>query len=76
MIHDPSQRRQGHCRDCHHWELDARAWPDGDWGYCRLARMRALEHRPDTRAFAAGDYNADLVTHATFGCVQYETTVG
>lgn len=66
----------GQCKACKWWSL--RSWSnEDDWGVCGLAASKDGE-RPDksfTLAYAEDyeSYKADLVTHETFGCVQFSS---
>lgn len=62
----------GLCKDCKHWKRTIPAVED--WGSCALTMSIAGEPVEETLAWAKDDIPeaAELQTHASFGCVQFE----
>ena len=59
------------CATCKWWDRY-----DGEgWGECALGEHKGFDPvHPDSLAYAADaeNYEADLTTHETFGCVQHQ----
>ncbi len=73
-------RRKERCKNCKFWKKGNAGWEvEGTgWGICELGDG-GLGNRSnkESKAYAKDveDYAADLITHQTFGCIQFEDEV-
>lgn len=64
--------RMKRCKTCEHWRVGD---PVEGWGSCKLAKSKNMQPvAPESLAvaFDSEGYMAELNTHHTFGCVQWE----